>query len=620
MPDIAFPANSFRPLQNNPFLTRADVEQALATLARPMEGFRSEGGARVRCGMGAAHFDQAAADLEGFSRLLWGLVPAHVGGADWIDWEPIARGLASGTNPQHPEYWGAVPDRNQRLVELAAIGFALKLVPSKMWEPLDDEAKRNVTNYLVTAHSRHCHDNNWKFFRLLMGMGLRSIGADYDHTLDDEYEAELEAFYLGEGWYSDGPIRRVDYYIPFAFHFYGLILATVGQKPAYERYRERARLIASDISRWFADDGAGIVFGRSLTYRFAQAGFFGALAFAGEEALPWGVLKGLYLRHLRWWSSQPMAHSDGILSIGYAYPNLVMSESYNSPQSPYWALKAFLPLALSENHPFWLAEEMVYPVDNTPSVQKYTGFIIANPSGDAIALSSGQQCLHMRHGAEKYAKFAYSARYGFSVESDRVRFDEAVLDGMIGFSDDGKHFRVRETNEIAVIADETLYARWRPYPDVVVHTWLYWDGPFHLRVHQIETPRPLKTIEGGFSIARGDPDQDQTNVEGGHASIRTENDISAIVDMGSTSVRAARLHLAPPNTNLVSAKTTVPQLLCEIPTGESVLMAAFIAQADGRQVENVLASLPQRPDVAALRKLVAEKGVPISIMRNNPNL
>lgn len=620
MPDINFPANTFRPLENNPFSTRADVERALAALTRPMENFRSQGGARVRCGLGAAHFDQAAADLEGFSRLLWGLVPAQVGGANWIDWEPIAKGLASGTDPDHPEYWGLPADRNQRLVELAAIGFALKMAPDKIWDPLSDQAKQKATAYLVAAHSREDHNNNWKFFRLLLGMGLRNIGADYDRTLDDTYEAELDTFYLGNGWYCDGPMRRAEYYIPFAFHYYGLILATLQQNPASERYKERARLLVSDMSRWFADDGAGIVFGRSLTYRFAQAGFFGALAFAGEEVLPWGVLKGFYLRHLRWWASQPIANSDGILSIGYTYPNLLMSETYNSPQSPYWALKAFLPLALAEDHPFWTAAEAPYPTQNTPSAQIHPGLVIANPPGDAIALSSGQQCLHMRHGSEKYAKFVYSARYGFSVESDQVRFDEAVLDGMIGFSDDGKHFRVRETNETVLIADETIYAVWRPYPDVAVHTWLYWDGPFHVRVHRIETPRPLKTIEGGFAVARDDSNNEIAKATNGSASIETSTDVSAAVDLGSSVARSGRVHHAAPNTNLVAMKTTLPQLAGDIPTGTSILMAAFIAQADPQAVNEALVSLPRQPDIASLQRLIDEKGIAVTIMKNNPDM
>ena len=90
-----------------------------------------------------------------------------------------------------------------------------------------------------------------------------------------------------------------------------------------------------------------------MTYRFACAGYFAALAFADEEALPWGEIKGYYLRHLRWWARHPIVDRSGVLTVGYGYANLFMSENYNSAGSPYWALKAFLPLALPKIHPFW---------------------------------------------------------------------------------------------------------------------------------------------------------------------------------------------------------------------------------------------------------------------------
>ncbi|MBE3048159.1 DUF2264 domain-containing protein, partial [Candidatus Bathyarchaeota archaeon] len=38
-----------------------------------------------------------------------------------------------------------------------------------------------------------------------------------------------------------------------------------------------------------------------------------------------------------------------------------MSEDYNSPQSPYWALKTLIAVALSEDNDFWTAEEAPYP-------------------------------------------------------------------------------------------------------------------------------------------------------------------------------------------------------------------------------------------------------------------
>lgn len=607
-------ARLFNPMADNPCRTREDVEQALQALVRPLEPFRSPAGARVRLDAAAAHFDVAAADFEGFARPLWGLAPAAAGGATWIDWKPVARGLAAGTDPQHPEYWGEVRDRDQRLVELAAIGLTLRLVPQHVWDPLSETEKSNVAQYLLSARQKEYVGNNWQFFRLMLDLGLKTIGVPFDAAPSDRYRENLDALYLGDGWYRDGPPRHVDHYIPFAFHFYGLILAALDDDPRNERYRERAREFASDISRWYADDGAALVFGRSMTYRFATGGIWGALAFAGEEALPWGIIKGYYLRLLRWWTRQPIAGRDGILPVGYTYPNLLMSENYNSAGSPYWALKAFLPLALPADHPFWAAEELPCPARPKPTALRHPGMLVANPPGDAIALASGQQNLTMRFGAEKYAKFAYSARYGFSVESDDRKFFDAVFDGAIGFSDDGRHGRARETNEKALIADDTLYALWRPYPDVAVESWLYWAEPFHVRVHRIRTPRPLHTIEGGFAAARLADAVPMVEEGAGRASVETEADLSAIIDLGSSVKRTARAHRAPPNTNLIAPKTVVPQLLGELPAGESLLICAVIAQGNPAAVRKALESVPPRPDMPALERLVVERGVPVTAM------
>lgn len=617
MADTIFAENLFRPWADNPLKRRADIDAALQALAMPVERYRSPGGARIRLGATAAHFDQQSADMEGYCRLLWGLAPAQAGGADWIDWVPIARGLANGCDPHHPEYWGPPVDRSQHLVELAAIGFALRLVPDRLWTPLSPAEQRNVASYLLKGHACEYGDNNWKFFRLLIGMGLRHIGIDYDRQLDERHVAELDRFYLGDGWYQDGNTRRADHYVPFAFHFYGLILAALDGSEWTSPYRERARLIASDIARWFADDGPALCFGRSMTYRFAIAGFFGAMTVAGEKTLTFGEQKGYVLRHLRWWAGQPFAERDGIMPIGFAYPNLMMSEPYNSPQSAYWALKAFLPLMLPEHHPFWTSDEAPCPPKPAVSAQRHAGLVVANPPGDAIALSCGQQTsvdnAYVRFGPEKYAKFAYSARFGFSVESDPWRFDNAVLDSMIGFSDDGVHFRVREGNEIAMIADDILYALWRPYPDVPVETWLYWDGDFHVRLHRIETPRPLSTIEGGFSVGR---DGCETGDVGERrAAVTTKSNVSAIVDLGSGVMRNGRCHIAAPNTNLVSPATMVPQLLGTIPAGGCTLSCAVIAQGDPAGGHKKLRLLPGQLDIASLRRLFIEKGETITLMR-----
>lgn len=73
--------------------------------------------------------------------------------------------------------------------------------------------------------------------------------------------------------------------------------------------------------------GAAIPFGRSLTYRFACAGFFAALGLAEVSDMPVfldspGAIKGFLLRHLRWWAakSEDIFNSDGTMNIGYTYP------------------------------------------------------------------------------------------------------------------------------------------------------------------------------------------------------------------------------------------------------------------------------------------------------------
>ena len=619
MTDTIFSDALFHPWCGNPLRTRADVEAAMRALTQPVERYRSPGGARIRLSATAAHFDQAAADLEGYARLLWGLAPAQVGGADWIDWSPIAAGLAAGCNPAHPEFWGWPGRVDQRLVELAAIGFALRLVPEKLWQPLDDRSRTLVIDYLRRVHACEFVANNWKFFRLMIGMGLQSIGADHDRALDERYVDEIEAFYLGDGWYSDGNVRRADHYIPFAFHFYGPLLAALQGGGRTAAYRERARLIAPAVARWFADDGPAIAFGRSMTYRFAIAGFWGALAFAGEEVPSWGSMKGFYLRNLRWWAQQPMADRDGILPVGYGYPNLHMCESYNSPQSPYWAFKAFLPLALPAQHPFWASAEEPCPPRPDVAVLRHVGMLVANPPGDAVALVSGQQIDPAnrwgRFATQKYSKFAYSARYGFSIESDPWRFSEAVLDSMIGFSDDGLHFRIREGNEEVLLADDVLFARWRPFDDVEVATWLYWQDGYHVRVHRIATPRWLATTEGGFAIPRPEGVPDDLRVGPGKAVTQTPLDISALIDLSSSVTRTGKVHIAPPNTNLVAPKTLVPQLMGELPEGVSVLACAVIAGRRPQPSDDVLTRSLPRPDLASLERAVAERGRTVSLMQ-----
>ncbi|KAH8556083.1 hypothetical protein BGW37DRAFT_471027 [Umbelopsis sp. PMI_123] len=604
-----FDNSRFSPIGNLRLETREDLQAAFKATFEPLLPAFSAGAARVRVEQGGAHFDDAAADLEGFARPLWGIVPFVAGGGDFEHWNLYHRGLTNGTDPDHPEYWGDIGDRDQRQVELAAIGFALALIPDHFWEPLSDKAKENLVVYLRNGRNKDFPVCNWRFFRVFVDLGLKRVGAKYDVKMSEQYLDEIDTYYLGEGYYGDGIEKsRMDYYNPWAFQFYGLIYAKLCPEDSerQRRYRERTQQFAEQFQHWFADDGSCIPFGRSLTYRFATGSYWGALAFADEEALPWGVVKGLYMRHMRWWSKQPISRlNSGILTLGYAYPNSFVCENYNSPQSPYWAMKAFLPLALPSDHPFWTAEEL--PACSASANLPVPGMVISHYPRNTVALMSGPHHYRntVRFQAEKYCKFAYSTRYGFSIDANGKNFDTASFDSMIGFSENGIHFRVRESTQ-ARIYENKLYSIWSPWEDVSVETWLIPQGKWHIRIHRIESGRRLDSTEGGFAISKTDAAGKITKVEMPDRSYVTNaEDFSGIVNLGSN--RKAKILIPESNSNLMTQKTILPQLTGEVAAGSTTVFASAILAMPDTHVANSdwneVPVLPSIDELEAIKKL-----------------
>ena len=618
------PQSHFNPLYNNKFETRDDVIAAVHSLFNPLLPTFSEGKARVQLDSSGATCDRAACDLEGWARPLFGIAPMVAGDGDFEHWETYREGLKNGTDPSHSEYWGTVISMDQRQVEMAALGYALLLVPEHIWAPLDSTTKKRVSTFLLGSRNSDHHGNNHKFFRIMVDLGLERIGVEFDRTMTEEYLKDLEELYIGDGWYRDGDdegdTRRIDYYNPFAMHYYGLIYAKYcpSDKARCDRFRERARKFAAHFQHWFADTGSNVPYGRSLIYRQAVVAFWGALALVDEEALPWGVIKGIYLRNLRWWATQPITrYDDGILTVGYSYPNQFMAERYNSSGSPWWAMKAFTALALPKSHPFWKAKEL--PLENRPSVATFSipGMVFSHQPGHTVLFSAGPETgQEMRFVPEKYKKFAYSSRYGFSVESDSLGFQLGTFDSMIAFSDDNKHYRVREHCADAYAAGSILYSLWNPWSDVKVESWLIPSGVWHVRVHSITSPRALSTIEGGFAAPRTDFDLDKGYVDDNAAWVESKlGDFSGILDKSAPS-RSARVHTPHGNTSIMFPRTLVPQLRGDIKANTTtVFVCAVLAGPDGKSMKEYWSKPPQVPVIEELRKLFEEKGVQVEVCK-----
>lgn len=587
----------------NPLQTRSDVQQAVRDLFDPLKPHFSKGASRVKIGFTGAHFDNGLAELEGFARPLWGLVPLALGGGTFADWELYRQGLINGTDPEHDEYWGVPNDYDQRLVEMAAIGLALWMVSDHIWTPLTPNQQANLVNWLNFINQRAVVHSNWLWFRVLVNMGLAHVGAEHNaHQVQADLDL-IDTFYLGNGWYSDGDNQQRDYYIPFAMHYYGLIYAKLAGEQDPQRttiYRQRAVEFAHEFIHWFVADGAALPFGRSLTYRFAQGGFWGALAFADVEAFDWGVIKGLVLRHLRWWFKQPIFSPDDTLSIGYRYPNLNIAEQYNSPCSPYWALKFFLPLALPEAHPLWQSDEQPLPSAPTIIYQPHPYMILCKDQENkhVIALTSGQYEPWIRHADAKYAKFAYSSVFAFSVPLGLRGLTQLCADSMLAVSDDGEYYRIRQRTFDVCYEHDALYGRWQAMNGVSIETWLIpceASPHWHIRVHHIMTDRAIWTSEGGFAIDRTDnlAQSSVQEMDMGYAFACYPAGGSGIRDLlGHRQGEVLRLD---PNSNLYAPRTVLPTLSAQYSVGDHWLVCAVLADPDGEYWANEWHKTPVLP-------------------------
>ncbi|KAL2000979.1 hypothetical protein VTN02DRAFT_2380 [Thermoascus thermophilus] len=588
-----------------PFRTRSDFQDACVALLDPLLSHFTSGSSRIKIGSTTTRFDEGGAQIEGFARPLWGLASLLAGGYRYAEAQRWREGLINGTDPKSPEFWGEIEDLDQRMVEMCPIGYALAVAPDVLWDPLTDKQKENVAKWLGSINSREMPNTNWLWFRVFANLGLRRNGAPYSLQRIEADMDHLDTFHVGGGWSNDGPKshHQMDYYSgSFAIQFLQLLyskLASTFDPERAERYRNRAREYAKDFVHYFDPEGRAIPFGRSVTYRFAMVGFWGALAFADVELpapLTWGVVKGLLLRNFRWWATQEdIFNSDGTLTLGYSYANMYLTENYNSPGSPYWCCLSFTPLALPESHPFWATEEEPYPSAALPQVAalEYPKHIAIRRGGHSFLLSSGQACHYpLKATQAKYGKFAYSSAFGYSVPTGSYQLEQHAPDSMLAISEDGGE--IWQTRRLALNARiekrdgvPVLISDWKPWPDVSIETFLIPPSEesenWHIRAHRIHTARNVITSEGAFAIygCRSDngrilgPFKDDSSSEGTREDTRSALAVSSagavgIVELQNGTERAGKIVLADPNSNIIHGRTLLPSLAAIPETGKQI--------------------------------------------------
>ncbi len=567
------------PGNNNPLQTRADVEQVALDLLRPLLPLLSPGCARIHAGETGAVYPPSIAEMEAFARPLWSIIPMLAGGSTAVlsFWELWKQGIIAGVDPNHPEYWGEVQDYDQRLVEMAVFGMGMAMIPRTFFFGLPETVREHLYQWLNQINHRVLPKNNWVFFRILVNLGFEACDLPFDSEQMDKDFALIDEHYEGDGWYYDYQTQR-DYYVPWAFHYYGLLYAALRpQSPNAAELLRRGRQFAPAFACWFDQTGEAVPYGRSLTYRFAQSAFFAAQAYAGVKSnvIGYGEMKHLLLQNLRSWLHHPIFTRDGVLSIGYHYPNLHMAEGYNAPGSPYWSMKWFLCLAMPDNHPFWQAEETA-PVLPAVSCQPHAGQLLVRTDGgkQVIAYQAGGHCAEHTHAEAKYEKFAYSTAFGFSVSKSRLKLETGAFDSMLAVSLDGVYYYPRYGCEAFQIKGGSVTATWKPLPQVTVETELIPLGPWHVRRHRIQTAVEITVAEGGFAIAMDGAGTLTTQEQSKSAVVIAPWGISGI--QGVTGYGSVMIVKPEPNTNLMSPRTLLPTLTAVLTPGEHSISCAVL--------------------------------------------
>ena len=555
---------------------KKDYQELLLEMLEPLRKWFSEGKARIRLSGTGAGYSGNIIEMETFARPLWGLVPFWAGGGRSEGWEQIYhQGIASGTDPQHPEYWGQCGDYDQRFVEMAPIAAGILMAPEILWDPFSAEEKDRICTWISQINYHELPKCNWYYFRILVNLALKNRGMPYSQERLESDLAYMDACYLGDGWYVDGVSDQKDYYCPFAMEYYSQIYAAFAQAEDSDRCRrlkKRAAEFQREFILWFDWEGAALPYGRSLTYRMAQAAFWPASLLSGAGNCDVGEIKGIVNRNIRYWLSKNIFERDGILNVGYAYGNLTMAERYNSPGSPYWSMKIFLILALSDHHPYWSAQEKPFPRQKRLSRLLYAEMLIQQGEQGAFAYVPAVYNKNvLGHFVEKYGKFVYSTKFAFSVAHSCENLVEAAPDSMLAFVLEGEQqVYVRRRSIRYGVETDHIWSEWSPVRGISVRTEIWPVPEGHIRRHKIISDKSAAVFDCGFAVAMYE-DGYQTESGNGESFAEVRNHLQRCRVTAQCGGMEPYFIQAEPNTNLLYPNTCIPAVWGRIEAGITTL-------------------------------------------------
>ena len=317
--------------------------------------------------------NKRVAYMEAFGRLMAGLAPwlalpddnTEEGNMRKQLREWALKSYAHAVDPESPDYlmWSG---HEQALVDAAHIAESFIRAYDQLWVPLDQITKDRYIKEFSQLRTVDPPYMNWFLFSSTIESFLAKIGAPYDTFRINTAIRKVEEWYVGDGWYADGPHFSFDYYNSFVLHPMYLetlqnmrdakIRTRLDYAKYYERALKRTQKFSLILERFISPEGTFPVFGRSIPYRMACMQPLALMSWYNE--LPAGVTKAQVRCALtavvkRMFGGKNMFNGDGFLTIGFTGRQTSVADWYTNNGSLYVTSLGFLALGLPAAHPFW---------------------------------------------------------------------------------------------------------------------------------------------------------------------------------------------------------------------------------------------------------------------------
>lgn len=270
-------------------------------------------------------------------------------------------------DPSAPDYllWR---QEGQTLVDAAYIAESFLRGYDALWMPLDSITKQRYITELTQLRRVDPSYSNWLLFSATVESFLRKVGAQSDTYRISSSLRKIEEWYVGDGWYSDGPEFAFDYYNSYVIHPMYIesleVFTEAGKlkkiwnmpKCDYHKAITRAQRFGMFLERLISPEGTLPVVGRSITYRTGSLQTLALLAWRQwlpKELTRGQVRSGMTAVIKRMFGDNRNFNAGGFLTLGFNGSQPDISDYYTNNGSLYMASLAFLPLGLPADDPFW---------------------------------------------------------------------------------------------------------------------------------------------------------------------------------------------------------------------------------------------------------------------------